>query len=346
MKVAVYKGVKSVSLEERPKPKAGPGEVIVRVKYCGICGTDLHAYLHEGLLLPGLILGHEIVGTVDEVGKGVGGWKGGERVVVGPPGPCGECYYCQHGQPNICLKAFTRTAGISPGFDGGMAEYVRVRYPKTMLFRIPDEVSYEDAVLIDTICVALRGIRASRFRLGDNVVVAGAGAIGLSAIKLLRMGGARHITVLQPSPQKRQMALEMGADLVMNSAAEGAELQKKVVKLYGGVGADVAYECAGSPQALLTLIGLVKSGGQVLDLGVTGEPTPIIEAELVPREIEIKASFVYLAEDVEICLDFLARRRFDTGGMVSDIIRLDDIVAKGFERLATSKGLVKVLLAP
>jgi threonine dehydrogenase-like Zn-dependent dehydrogenase len=346
MKVAVYEGVRSIRLQERPELRAGVGEVIVMVKYCGICGTDVHAYLHEGLLPPGLVLGHEIVGTVAEIGEGVEGWKVGERVVVGPPGPCGECYYCQHGQPNICMHAFTRTAGISAGFDGGMAEYVRVRYPRNMLFRIPEAVSFEDAVLIDTICVALRGIRQSHFRLGDNVVVAGAGSIGLSAVQLLRMGGARHITVLQPSSKKREMALKYGADVALNPSEEGAALQEKVINFYSGIGADVAFECVGSPQALQALIGLVKAGGQVLNVGVTEAETPVIESQLVVREIEIKSSFVYLAEDVLICLDFLAQRRFNTEGMVSDIISLDDIVEKGFERLATTKGLVKVIIAP
>ena len=346
MKVAVYEGVKSIRLQERPELKADLGEVIVKVKYCGICGTDVHAYLHEGLLPPGLVLGHEIVGTIAEIGKGVEGWKVGERVIVGPPGPCGECYYCRRGHSNICMHAFSRTAGISPGFDGGMAEYVRVRYPQNMLYRIPDAVSFEDAVLIDTICVALRGIRQSRFQLGDNVVVAGAGAIGLSAIQLLRIGGARHISVLQPSPKKRELALKFGADVGLNPSEEGAALQEKVINLYGGIGADVAFECAGTPQAFQLLLGLVKAGGQVLVVGVTGEETTVIEAQLVVRETEIKASFAYDDEDIHICLDFLSQRRFNTVGMVSDIISLDDIVEKGFERLASTKGLIKVVIAP
>lgn len=346
MKVAVYEGVRSIKLEERPALKASLGEVIVKVKYCGICGTDLHAYLHEGLLSPGLVLGHEIVGTVSDIGKGVEGWQVGDRVVIGPPGPCGECYYCRRGRGNTCVHAFGRTAGISPGFDGGMAEYVRVRFPRTMLYRIPDEVSFEDAVLIDTIGVALRGIRVSRFKIGDNVVVAGAGAIGLSAIQLLRIGGARHITVFQPSPKKREFALKFGADVAFNPQEEGDSLQGKVMDLYDGIGADIAFECAGTPQAFQSLLGVVKAGGQVLVIGVTGEPTPIVESQIIVRETEIKPSFVYDDEDVRICLDFLAQRRFNTEGMISDIISLDEIVEKGFERLASTKGLVKVVLAP
>lgn len=346
MRAAVYEGVRSVRLQERPDLKAAAGEVIVKVRYCGICGTDVHAYLQESLVPTGLVLGHETVGTIAEIGAGVEGWEVGERVVVGPPGPCGECYYCRHGRSNICAHAFERTNGLSPGFDGGMAEYVRVRYPRNMLHRIPDQVSFEDAVLIDTMAVALRGVRQSRFRIGDNVVVAGAGAIGLSAIQFLRMGGARHITVLQPSRKKRELALKFGADVGLNPVEEGSALQGKVMDLYGGIGADVAFECAGTPDAFQSVLSLVKSGGQVMVLGVTQEAASLVEAQLIVRETEMRASLAYDEEDIRLCLDFLAQRRFSTEGMISDIISLDDVVEKGFERLAGTKGLIKVVTAP
>lgn len=346
MKVAVYEGVKSIRLQERPELKPAPGEVIIKIKYCGICGTDVHAYLHEGLLPPGLVLGHENVGTIAEIGKGVEGWKVGERVVAGPPGLCGECYYCKHGYPTLCVTGFSRTNGLAPGHDGGMAEYMRVREPKTMLHRIPDSVSFEDAVLLDTIAVGLHGILLSKFRLGDNVVVVGAGAIGLGTIQWLKLGGARHITVLQPSEKKREFALKLGADVGLNPLEEGAALEGKVKALYGGIGADIVFECAGTPQAVKTALSVVRGAGQVLLLGVSGEEIPLVEAMLVLREIDIKASLAYGEDEIRLCLDFLAQRRFNTEGMVSDIISLDDIVEKGFERLASTKGLIKVVVAP
>lgn len=346
MKVAVYEGVRSIRLEGRPELKAGPGEVIVKIKYCGICGTDVHAYLHEGLIQPGLVLGHENVGTIAEIGEGVEGWEIGERVAVGPPGMCGECYYCKHGYPTLCETGFIRTNGLAPGHDGGMAEYMRVREPKTMLHRIPDEVSFEDAVLLDTIAVGLHGILQSKFQPGDNVVVVGAGSIGLGTIQWLKLGGARHITVLQPSPRKRELALKFGADLALNPLEEGDALEGKIKALYGGIGADVVFECVGTPQAVQTALSLVRGAGQVLLLGVSEEETPLVEAMLVQREIEIKATLAYGEDEIRLCLDFLAQRRFNTEEMVSDIISLDDIVEKGFERLATTKGLVKVLVAP
>jgi L-iditol 2-dehydrogenase len=214
MKAAVYEGVGKIKLVERPNLKAEPGEVIVKIKYCGICGTDVHAYQHEGVFPPGIIMGHENVGTVSEVGAGVEKWKVGDRVIAGPPGNCGECFYCIHGLTTICIHGIERTNGINR--DGGMAEYMRVKDPRTMLTKIPDSVSFEDAVLFDISAVGIRGIRESNFKPGDNVVVTGAGAIGLAAIQLIKIGGARHITVLQPSPKKREMALKLGADLAFN----------------------------------------------------------------------------------------------------------------------------------
>ena len=124
MKAAVYTAVKTIEFQDRPMLKAGPGEVVVKIKYCGICGTDVHIYF-EGILPPGIVLGHENVGTVAEVGEGVDGWKVGDRVIAGPPGPCGKCYYCLHGMPSICVYGFEQTNGLRR--DGGMAEYMLVK---------------------------------------------------------------------------------------------------------------------------------------------------------------------------------------------------------------------------
>ncbi len=345
MRVAVYERAGSIRFEERPEPKAGPGEVIVRVKYCGICGSDLHAYLNDGALPPNIVLGHEVVGTIAEIGEGVEGWQKGERVVVQASGSCGECYFCRRGRANLCVHAMERTIGLAPGYDGGLAPFVRVHYPRDMLHLIPDEVSFEDAVLVDTMGVALGAIRKSSFRLGDNAVVVGAGAIGLSTVQLLRIGGARHITVVQPSLRKRELALKFGADVALNPAEEGPGLAGKVAGLYSGIGADVAYECAGTIEAFRVVSDLVRSGGEVMLLGVNEKETPIVEVALIVREIRMKGSIAYGEEEVHICLDLLRRKKFDTKDMISDIIGLDDVVEKGFERLASSKGLVKVVVA-
>jgi 2-desacetyl-2-hydroxyethyl bacteriochlorophyllide A dehydrogenase len=343
MKAAVYTGVKGVEFQDRPIPRAGPGEVVVKIKYCGICGTDLHIYF-EGILPPGIVLGHENVGTVAEVGDSVEGWKVGDRVVAGPPGPCGKCYYCLHGKPSICVDGFEQTNGLRR--DGGMAEYMLVKDPQFMLARIPDHVPFEDAVLMDCIATAYHGIMQSTFRMGDNVVVSGAASIGLPVIQLLKIGGAGHITVLQPSPMKREMALEFGADVAFNPFDEGDKLREKVMALYGGIGADIAFECAGTHESFRTCLALVKAGGQVLNLGVSEEPTAVVTAALVRHELDIKSALAYDYEDIRKCLNYLASGRFKTKGLLSDIIALNDVVEKGFNRLVVDKNLIKVVVAP
>lgn len=345
MKAAVFEGIGKISLRDRPDIEADPGEAIVKIKYCGICGTDTHFYTGGRKPLEGTVLGHENVGTITQIGQGIDGWKVGERVVVGPPGPCGECYHCRHGHSNICVHALERTNGLAPGIDGGMAEYLRVRHPKDMLHRIPDNVSFEDAVLFDTIAVALRGIRASRFKIGDNVLVTGAGAIGLPAIQLLKIGGARHITVVQRSEKKMEFALRVGADMGFSPSIEVATLNEVVKKLYSGIGPEVVFECAGSPLAFELAVGLVRNGGQVMIIGA-GDEAVFSERELMRREVEMKGSLAYTAEDIEICLDYMAKGRFNTEGIVSDIIPLEDIVEKGFNRLLSDRDLIKVLVAP
>jgi 2-desacetyl-2-hydroxyethyl bacteriochlorophyllide A dehydrogenase len=346
MKAALYQGVKSIEIIERPKPQAKPGEVIVKVKYCGICGTDLHAYLHEGIIEPGTIFGHETVGIIEEIGSGVEGWSMGDRVAVGPPGTCGECYNCRKGHPNICINGFERTTGISPATDGSYAEYVKVKYPKNMLLKIPENVTFEEAVLFDIIGVPFHGIRRSNFKIGDNVVVIGAGPIGLSAVLLLKMGGARHITVLEPSLKKRELALQFGADLALDPMEEEASLQEKIGSLYDGIGADVVFECAGNPQAIRSGLSVVKSGGQLLILGVSEKEMPIVPAYVIPREIDIKTSFVYDRDEIIMILGLMENGRLDTKGMVTDIIPLVDVVEKGFDQLLTSGEQVKILLTP
>lgn len=343
MRVAVYEGVKSIRLQERPTPQAAPGEAIVRVKYCGICGTDAHGYT-DGRWAPGTVFGHEVAGTITEIGNEVTGFKVGERVAVAPYAPCGECYFCRNGQYNICVHFYERCIGLSPANDGGFAEYVRVPFPKNMLYKLPDNVSFEDAVLVEPMAVALGMVRKSRFRIGDNVAVVGAGMVGLSGIQFLRMAGARTITAIDPLARKRDLALQLGVDLALNPAEEGAALQKEAMAMYGGdgKGMDIVYECSGGRDAISLGLSLVKSGGQFIQVG--GAPLQG-DGNIVRREIELKGSLGY-TEEFGLCIDFMARGKMNTKSLISDIITLDDVVEKGFERLAMPNDLVRIIVAP
>lgn len=343
MKAWLYEGMKAFRLIERPQPEAGPGEVVVKIALCGICGVDVEMYF-AGTMPPGITPGHENVGVIDQLGQGVEGFKVGDRVAVAaPPDSCGHCHFCLAGRPNLCEYGFEQTNGLRQ--DGGMAEYLLVRDAR-QLHLLPDHLSFEDAVLMDPIAVALRGIKQSAFKIGGNVVVSGAGSIGLAAVQLLKLGGARHVTALDVVPQKRKLATKLGADMVLDPTAEGDALGGKLAEFYSGVGADLVFECAGVAKSLETCLGLAKRGGQVVILGHGPETVSVDVGILIRQETNIVTSLAYTADEARLCIDYLADGRLKAKEMLSDVIPLEDLIEKGFERLASDRSLVKVAVAP
>ncbi|HHV12019.1 MAG TPA: alcohol dehydrogenase catalytic domain-containing protein [Clostridiales bacterium] len=326
MKVAVYEGVRSIRFEDRPKPQAGAGEVVVQVKYCGICGTDIHAYMHEGILFPETVPGHETVGIIEEIGSGVEGFNIGDRVAVGAPGSCPEqCYYCRTGRPNLCVNGFGRTLGIGPGTQGAFAEYVLAKYPNRQLVRIPDNVRLEDAVLFDIFSTAYHGYRRSNFKAGNNVIVIGAGAIGLSVIQILKLSGAKNIVALDKSESKRRLAIEHGADLALDPGAE-PKLKDNIKKLFNGLGADIVYECAGNPATVGIAVDLCRAGGEVILIGTNPEPLATInEIQIGLFELDLKGSFAYDDNELGTVLDFMSKGFIKTDGMVNKMLKLEEV---------------------
>lgn len=348
MKAAVYYGVGDVRLEERPVPQAGPGQMVVRIDYCGVCGSDVETYHHPSGKPAGMVLGHENVGTVTQVGEGVTGFAVGDRILCGPPAYCQEgCPSCRRGRPNICDHGLGRTAGIG-GPDGGYAEYMLIRRPtNTILVKIPDEVDAKDAVLFDVVCVALHALRRSNFKFGDTVVVSGAGPVGLSAIQLAKAAGARRVVAVDLSPSKRDVLTAYGADACV--FLEGCEdVEAAVLSALGtGEGADVTLECAGSKDSLFhSLFHYTRSGGQVVLVGCVGEPADnLVPAAILPREVDIISSFVYTPEEIRMYLDLLAGRKIHFPNMVTDVISLDQLVEQGLDR-KNRRGMLKILCAP
>lgn len=344
MKVAVYEGVRSIRFEERPKPKAGVGEVLVKVKYCGICGTDIHAYMHEGILSPETVPGHETVGIIEEIGDGVEGFKVGDSVAVGASGSCPEqCYYCRTGRPNLCVNGFGRTLGIGPGTQGAFAEYVLAKYPNRQLVKIPDNVPLEDAVLFDIFSTAYHGYRRSSFKAGSNVIVIGAGAIGLSIIQILKLAGAKNIIALDKSESKRNLALEYGADLALDPSVE-PNLKDKIKEKYNDLGADIVYECAGNPVTVGIAVDLCRAGGEVILIGTNPEPLSTInEIQIGLFELDLKGSFAYDDYELGIVLDFMSKGLIKTKGMINKMLKLEE-VKEALEELSETTEPVRFVL--
>lgn len=347
MKAAVFYGAGDIRIEDRPMPKAGPGQMVVKIDYCGVCGTDMEAYKHE-IVKPVIVLGHENVGTVYEVGEGVTKYKVGDKVLCGPPSYCAEgCAACKSGKPNICAYGFPRTNGIG-GPDGGFAEYMLVgNVDHTMIVPIPEGVDLKDAVLFDVICVSLHALRRSNFKVGDTVVVSGGGPIGLAAIQIAKAAGARRVVALETDDSKFDRLREYGADGCIN-VRTCEDLGGEVRRLLDSPdGADVTLECSGNQTSLVNCIMQVaKNGSQVILVGIVGEPlNQLVLAPVIPREIDLISSFVYTPEEIAMYLDMLAGGKLKFPGMVTDIIALDDVVEKGVAR-ADRRGQLKILIDP
>ncbi len=346
MKAVRFEKIKKMILENIPKPEPKDGEVLVKIRYCAICGTDVSGFLNGHEIVPGTVPGHEMAGTIETVGKGVSGFKTGDRVVVGPPGSCQEqCYFCRTGHPNLCVNGFARTLGIGPGTQGGYAEYVLARYPQRQLVKIPDNVDFEDAVLFDVFATAYHGYRRSDVKAGDCVVVVGAGAIGLSMVQLLKISGARKIIVVDQIQSKLGLAKKFGADEVINFKEE-MDVAGKITALCDQLGAMTAFECAGNPKAVATALSAVRAGGQVVSLGTNGQPLDTInEIQINLREINIKGSFCYDDEEIRSVLDLMSKGLLDTKSMISKMMPLEE-AQSALETLASTPEPVRFVLIP
>ncbi len=346
MKVAVLSGVEKLTIEERPIPSIGPGEALVKVEACGICGTDVHAYLRGSLYPFGTVMGHEPAGTLIEVGSEVEGFQPGDRVALYGLAACGTCPACRRGLDYYCTNKTDHSLGSSDQFDGAYAEYVRIPYADRMLVKIPDQLTFEGAALADPLATSLHAIRCSRFKPGDTVAVLGAGPIGLSAVQLLKTGGASLVICTEVSPQRSTIAKELGADCVLNPIEEGEALTTRVADMTGGMGVEIVFECAGMPAAFRQSLDVVRPGGQVMAVGVVEQEILLNPLNIVLKEIDLQGSLGCSKYELELAVGLLAQGKVNTELMLSDTIPLDDIEARGFRRLLSSPEVVKILVKP
>ena len=348
MRALVLHGARDIRIEERPVPVPGPNQLVVKINYSGVCGSDIEFYVGHipPFLRTPVILGHENAGTVTAVGEGVANFNVGDRLICGPPDFCVEqCPSCKEGRTNICLEAFPgRTAGFSY-LDGGYAEYMLINdVAHTTLVKVPDNVDLKDAVLFDVICVAVHAVRLSRFRLGDNVVISGAGSVGLSVIQFLKAAGANKIIVLDVNEANRDIIKQYGGDYFVNPS-RCESLSEEIKSIVGtGVGADVVFECAGVPVSHLNCIECVKPGGQVVCVGSINVPIELVSGVFSTREPDFQYSFAYTRKDVSIFMDMLAAEKVSFPGMVTGIFSMEDVASKYMD--TDRKGHIKGLLDP
>jgi threonine dehydrogenase-like Zn-dependent dehydrogenase len=343
MKALVLKAYKQFACEDVPTPKAGPSEVLVAVKACGICGSDVHGMDGStGRRRPPIIMGHEAAGVISSIGSDVTGWVAGDRVTFDSTIYCGHCEFCRRGLINLCDNR--RVLGVSCEDyrqNGAFAEFVAV--PQHILYRLPDGLAFEHAALIEPFAIALHAIRRAPPTLNDTVVVVGVGMIGLALVQALSQAGCGRLVAVDIADEKLDLAAKCGATTTINSASE--DVPAAILRLTQGLGADLAFEAVGvSATVDLTLRCLRKGGAATL----VGNVTPKIEFPLqstVTRELTIYGSCASQGE-YPACLDMLARGALHAAPLISAVAPL----AKGttwFDRLYRREpGLLKVVLRP
>lgn len=335
MKAAVLTAKRTIEIQEVPTPRPQKGEALVKVQYCGICGSDVHIFQH-GLPRPN-IMGHEFSGSIAEVGEGVENWKTGEAVSCVPGIKCGVCYWCQSGQSQICEWAVQKSYGTGV-IPGAMAEYVAVK--ASSLRRLPEGVGPAEACLAEPLAVCLHGVRLSRVRPGDRAVVLGCGPIGLLTTLILARSGVRSIRCTDLAESKRRRALKLGAETVHDPKGLSPFIFHQ---LMDDLGPDIVYECVGVPQTLADGINYVKKGGQVLVLGVGMDPTTLLPMVWNFKEVEIKGSYGMTGEEYDLALDWLARGWVPVEQIITREVSLDEI-KWAFNLLEGPNEEVKVLV--
>lgn len=349
MKAVLLKGPREIVFEDIPIPEISDDDVLVEVKWCGICGSDTASYRNTELIQAGTYLGHEFSGVLNKVGKNVKGWKVGDRVVVNELLECGECYACRHAFHSACIHCLEEEIGCRPGLDnaGAFAKFVRVRHPEYRLYRIPDEVSFEEAALVEPLAVSLHAVRMSMFKPRDRVMVLGCGMIGLGVIAHLKNAGAGLIIATRGKNKKRgEAALKLGADYVF-SPHETPDLKEKVFELTDGDGVDVVFECSGIPAAFQSAPSFLRPRGQVLLVGIMAHEVPIVPLPFILGEYSLQGTFCYYHDEFPMVLGFLKRKVVPVDVFITSKIALSEIVKKGFEAITEpGSGQIKVMVKP
>ena len=334
MKAVALTASRTITLQDHPVPEPGPGQVLLRSLYCGICGTDLHAPDLPVFTAP-VIMGHEFSAEVVETGLGVADWRPGMRVVVNPNGNiCGTCPQCRQGRYNLCRTA-TQVESVGVCRDGGMAEYVAV--PSRQLHALPDSVDSLRGAWVEPLAVAVRAVTQSGLRLGDHVAVIGGGPIGLLVVQLARRAGARTVTLIEPSPARRDVGRKVGADEVHTPDEHAAAVAAEQVHP-----ADHVFECSGHPAALQAAVGMATPGGSVQLIAISPRPVNFDAMSAIAKELTINARFIYVDEFPQ-AIHLLARDHVDVRSLTTTVVGLADY-RKAFDALAEPDVTIKALI--
>jgi (R,R)-butanediol dehydrogenase/meso-butanediol dehydrogenase/diacetyl reductase len=333
MKAVTFQALHTpLAFETLPDPVPDPGQVVVKVGRCGICGSDLHMTEDAAYgCKHGDVLGHEFAGEVVELGRDVAGFKTGDLVSVIPLRSCGRCEHCRKGEVQWCAQF-----GLQ---GGGYAEYALTR--PNQCISLPGEISLADGAIIEPLAVALHGVNLSGLRAGDRVLILGAGPIGLAVAFWARRMGAGKVAVQDIAEFQRDRALGMGADAFV------VDPQDPVGSAETGLGgkADIVFECVGIPGLIDQAVQQVRNRGTILLLGLCTRPDPINSFAMLSKEVRLVTSAFFTVPEYQASLDALAEGAIEPRLLVTDTISLAD-TPEVFESLKRRTTQCKVLIAP
>lgn len=339
LRAAVFYGVGEIRIEDIPTPKIGSREMLVRVRACAVCRTDVRIFLGEkkrGVRIPS-ILGHELSGEIVEVGSEVKGFREGDRVAVAPVIPCGRCYLCLSGQENACLN---RTA-IGYEYDGGFAEFIKIPEQAVgNVFRIPDELSFHEATLAEPLSCCINALRKVNLKLGDSVLIIGAGFMGLMFTKLCRLAGCSIVIVSEPLDERRRLAEGFGADATLNRIDEPS----KVRELTDGLGVNAVIATA--PEEVNLLLSLLRKGGALnLFTGLPEEGGSEVDLNLIHyNELLVTGTSASTRLDFLKALSLIASKELEVKKLISDVRPLERLLS-AFDDVRERKAL-KIIIEP
>jgi (R,R)-butanediol dehydrogenase/meso-butanediol dehydrogenase/diacetyl reductase len=333
MKAVVTQGLhRPLRVESLPDPVPGPGEVVLKVARCGICGSDLHMTEDPAFgVKAGEVLGHEFAGEVVALGPGVTSLAAGDRVAAVPLVGCGHCPACLGGEPAWCAEF-----GLQ---GGGYAQYVRTRVQQCV--RLPGSASLADGAIIEPLAVALHGVMLSEVRPQDKVLVLGAGPIGLAVAFWARRRGAAQVVVQDIVPHQKERALSMGATDFIVDREDPVGASDRAL----GGKADIVYECVGVPGLIAQAAKQVRVKGTVLILGLCTRPDTFVPFDVLSKEIRLQTSAFFKRQEYEAALDALDAGAAQPRLLVTDTISLEQVPAS-FEALKSRTHHCKVLIAP
>jgi len=345
MKALLLTAPSQLAYVDFPEPQPAADEVLLRIRACGICGSDIHGWDgSSGRRHPPLIMGHEAAGEVVATGAAVTGWQPGDRVTFDSTISCGRCGYCQAGQVNLCEDR--RVVGVSPAEykqHGAFAE--RLALPARILYRLPDALSFPQAAMVEPVSIAVHAVRRVTVRPTDTAVVVGAGMIGLLVVQALRWAGATRIIAVDLAENRLALARALGATATIRSGAE--DVGAEVARLTGGRGADLAFEVVGLTATVNLALAALGRGGTAVLVGNLAPRTQDFPLQaVVTRELSVLGT-CGSAGEYPLCLDLIARGVIRVEPMIETVAPLAE-GADWFARLSAKDGgkHMKVILAP